>query len=51
MLWYIEFVEELNIVDDVWIGYEVVIYYSKDGYGFEDGCIWSDDGKFIVLSC
>ena len=50
MSWYIEFVEEPAIAHDAWIGYEAVTHHSKDGYGLEDGCIWSEDGKLIALS-
>ncbi|WP_392353362.1 thioesterase family protein [Pseudoalteromonas sp. PB2-1] len=50
MSWYLEFVEEPNIAHDAWVGYEAITHHSKNGYGLEDGCIWSEDGKLIALS-
>ena len=50
MSWYIEFVEEPATAHNGWLGYEAITHHSKDGYGLEDGCIWSEDGKLIALS-
>ncbi|WP_404343236.1 thioesterase family protein [Pseudoalteromonas mariniglutinosa] len=50
MSWYLEFVTEPRLAANEWLGFEAITHHSKDGYGLEDGCIWSSDGKLIALT-
>ena len=50
MSWYLEFVQEPNLVPGEWLGFEAITHHSKDGYGLEDGCIWSQSGELIALT-
>lgn len=50
MSWYLEFVQEPNLTPGEWLGFEAITHHSKDGYGLEDGCIWSQSGELIALT-
>jgi len=50
MSWYLEFVQSPNLEPGEWLGFEAITHHSKDGYGLEDGCIWSQSGDLIALT-
>ena len=50
MSWYLEFVQSPNLTPGEWLGFEAITHHSKDGYGLEDGCIWSQSGELIALT-
>ncbi|MFC0119543.1 acyl-CoA thioesterase [Pseudoalteromonas xiamenensis] len=50
MSWYIEFIDEINLDADSWLGFEAITHHSANGYGLEDANIWSQDGKLLAIS-
>lgn len=50
MSWYIEFIDEITLDADSWLGFEAVTHHSAHGYGLEDANIWSQDGKLLAIS-
>ncbi|MCF6434321.1 thioesterase family protein [Pseudoalteromonas sp. MMG022] len=50
MSWYLEFVREPQLNPDDWLGFEAITHHCKDGYGLEDGCIWSSRGELLALT-
>lgn len=50
MSWYIEFIDEVNLDADSWLGFEAITHHSAHGYGLEDANIWSQEGKLIAIS-
>ena len=50
MAWYLEFVQQPQLESDQWLGFEAITHHCKDGYGLEDGCIWSQSGELIALT-
>jgi acyl-CoA thioesterase len=50
MSWYLEFVQAPDLKPGEWLGFEAITHHSKDGYGLEDGCIWSQSGELIALT-
>lgn len=50
MSWYLEFVQQPHLEPGQWLGFEAITHHCKDGYGLEDGCIWSQSGELIALT-
>jgi acyl-CoA thioesterase len=50
MSWYLEFVQAPQLTPGEWLGFEAITHHAKDGYGLEDGCIWSQSGELIALT-
>ncbi|MCQ8878507.1 thioesterase family protein [Pseudoalteromonas shioyasakiensis] len=50
MSWYLEFVQAPQLDSQSWLGFEAITHHCKDGYGLEDGCIWSESGELIALT-
>ncbi|CAH9050831.1 hypothetical protein PSECIP111951_00274 [Pseudoalteromonas holothuriae] len=50
MSWYLEFVQAPNLAADQWLGFEAITHHCKDGYGLEDGTIWSSNGQLLALT-
>ena len=50
MSWYLEFVKTPQLAADEWLGFEAETHHCKDGYGLEDGCIWSQSGELLALT-
>ncbi|PHI39081.1 acyl-CoA thioesterase [Pseudoalteromonas sp. GCY] len=50
MSWYIEFLCEISLDSESWLGFEAVTHHSQNGYGIEDAKIWSQNGKLLALS-
>ena len=50
MSWYLEFVTTPQLSADEWLGFEAITHHCKDGYGLEDGCIWSQSGELLALT-
>ena len=50
MSWYLEFVQEPQLAANEWLGFEAITHHCKDGYGLEDGAIWSQSGELIALT-
>ncbi len=48
--WSMDFVETPELAADEWLGYQAKCQHSKNGYGIEDGTIWSQSGKLIALT-
>ncbi|MBQ4833705.1 thioesterase family protein [Pseudoalteromonas sp. MMG010] len=50
MSWYVEFVQMPKLTPGEWLGFEAITHQAKQGYGLEDGCIWSQSGELIALT-
>ena len=50
MSWYLEFVQAPQLASDEWLGFEAMTHHCKDGYGLEDGSIWSQAGELLALT-
>jgi acyl-CoA thioesterase II len=50
MSWYLEFVQTPTLEPTEWLGFEAITHQAKNGYGLEDGCIWSQTGELIALT-
>ncbi|MBQ4849643.1 acyl-CoA thioesterase II [Pseudoalteromonas sp. MMG012] len=50
MSWYIEFVEDITLSNNAWLGFEAHTHHSANGYGLEDAKIYADDGRLLALS-
>ena len=50
MSWYLEFVQTPQLSAGEWLGFEAITDHCKDGYGLEDGCIWSQSGELLALT-
>ncbi|MFC3033850.1 acyl-CoA thioesterase [Pseudoalteromonas fenneropenaei] len=50
MSWYIEFIDQIDIAADAWLGLEAITHHSANGYGLEDANIWSQDGRLLAIS-
>ncbi|PCK32681.1 thioesterase family protein [Pseudoalteromonas piscicida] len=50
MSWYIEFLSDIALDAQTWLGFEAITHHSQNGYGIEDAKIWSQDGQLLALS-
>lgn len=50
MSWYIEFLSDIDLSSQSWLGFEAITHNSNNGYGIEDAKIWTQDGKLAALS-
>lgn len=50
MTWYVEFINHPTLACDQWLGYDVKTVQAQNGYGFEEGEIWSQDGTLLALT-
>ena len=50
MSWYIEFLSEIDLASDQWLGFEAITHHSQNGYGIEDAKISSSSGQLLALS-
>jgi acyl-CoA thioesterase len=50
MSWYIEFLSDIDLPADAWLGFEAVTHHSAKGYGVEDANIYGPDRQLLALS-
>ncbi len=50
MSWYLEFVEQEMLSKDSWLAFDAKTRFAEDGYGLEDGSIFSESGKLLALT-
>ncbi|BBN83405.1 hypothetical protein PA25_33900 [Pseudoalteromonas sp. A25] len=50
MSWYIEFLSDIKLPKDAWLGFEALTHHSAKGYGVEDANIYGPDRQLLALS-